>query len=123
MDQGIKLCVGKGAAEHLEAFFAAAHPGQPVVHERHPQPGQWRRDTNLVIETQASGDPRRAIPATELAVSVVTAGPEPRMRASMPASSPKSDQFFRMGWKATQIRRTGQGDNLPQKMCAIFETF
>ena len=47
MDQGIKLRFGKGAAEHLEAFLAPAHSGQPVVHECNPEPGQLRRDLEL----------------------------------------------------------------------------
>ena len=40
MDQGIERGVGERPAEDFQALLAAAHPGQPVVDEGHPQAGQ-----------------------------------------------------------------------------------
>ena len=39
MKQSVKPGVGKRAAKHVEAFFTAAHAGQPVVHERDSEIG------------------------------------------------------------------------------------
>ena len=83
MNQRMKRRVGKRLAQDLETFLAAAHPGQPIVNQRHPQPGERPR-TRVFLESFVSelAGPRACAWS---GCSGRVRGPARRMLASMPA--------------------------------------
>ena len=62
VDQGVQGGVGERLAEDFEALLAAAHPGQPVVDERHAEARQAPRRVRAIAPVLSDAGVHAGLP-------------------------------------------------------------